>query len=161
MNKNPSEKTLNVVNDKGLGGKNISMVNLGCARNLVDAQVILGYLKRHGHHVVKMDDSDIAIVNTCGFIEEAKKEFRFVIFDSPPMLPITDATILASAMDGVVLVVRAERTTREGVQRSIELLGHIEANILGSVVTGVNIHDFYGYDDYYTAYVESQEKEEG
>ena len=50
------------------------MINLGCARNLVDAQVILGHLKRHGHHIVGIEQSDVAIVNTCAFVEEAKKE---------------------------------------------------------------------------------------
>jgi len=55
-------------------GKKVGVINLGCARNLVDAQVILGHLKRNGHHIVDVADSDIAIVNTCGFIEEAKKE---------------------------------------------------------------------------------------
>ena len=55
-------------------GKNVGVINLGCARNLVDAQVILGHLKRTGHHIVDVADSDIAIVNTCGFIEAAKKE---------------------------------------------------------------------------------------
>src|SRR3990167_4532477 len=55
-------------------GRNVGVINLGCARNLVDSQVILGHLRRNGHHIVDVADSDIAIVNTCGFIEEAKKE---------------------------------------------------------------------------------------
>ncbi len=57
------------------------MVNLGCARNLVDSQVILGHLKRNGHHIVRVEESDVAIVNTCGFIEEAKKESIDTIID--------------------------------------------------------------------------------
>ena len=57
------------------------MVNLGCARNLVDSQVILGHLKSNGHHIVPIEESDIAIVNTCGFIEEAKKESIDAIVD--------------------------------------------------------------------------------
>ena len=57
------------------------MVNLGCARNLVDSQAILGHLKSNGHHIVPIEESDIAIVNTCGFIEEAKKESIDAIVD--------------------------------------------------------------------------------
>ena len=57
------------------------MINLGCARNLVDAQVILGHLKRHGHHIVDVEQSDTAIVNTCAFIEEAKQESIDTIID--------------------------------------------------------------------------------
>ena len=55
-------------------GQNVGVINLGCARNLVDAQAILGRLKKNGHKVVDLKKADIAIVNTCGFIEEAKQE---------------------------------------------------------------------------------------
>lgn len=62
-------------------GKNVGVINLGCARNLVDSQVILGKLKRSGHHIVDIAQSDVAIVNTCGFIEEAKRESIDTILD--------------------------------------------------------------------------------
>jgi ribosomal protein S12 methylthiotransferase len=62
-------------------GKNVGLINLGCARNLVDSQVILGQLKRQGHRVVDIQQSDIAIVNTCAFIEDAKKESIDTIVD--------------------------------------------------------------------------------
>ena len=51
----------------GLKENKVAMVNLGCARNLVDAQVMLGYLKGEGHSIVRLEDSEAAIVNTCGF----------------------------------------------------------------------------------------------
>jgi len=57
------------------------VINLGCARNLVDSQVILGHLKRNGHHIVDVEQSDTAIVNTCAFIEEAKQESIDTILD--------------------------------------------------------------------------------
>ncbi len=57
------------------------MINLGCARNLVDAQVILGRLKKNGHNIVNVEKSDVAIVNTCSFVEEAKKESIDMILD--------------------------------------------------------------------------------
>jgi ribosomal protein S12 methylthiotransferase len=53
----------------------IGMLSLGCARNLVDAEVILGYLKREGFTICEeIADSDIAMVNTCCFIREAEEE---------------------------------------------------------------------------------------
>lgn len=55
-------------------GQKIGVINLGCARNLVDSQTILGRLKREGHHIVPSEQADVAIVNTCSFIEEAKQE---------------------------------------------------------------------------------------
>ncbi|MFA5059894.1 MAG: 30S ribosomal protein S12 methylthiotransferase RimO [Candidatus Omnitrophota bacterium] len=59
----------------------VGIINLGCARNLVDSQVILGRLKKNGHHLVEVEGADIAIVNTCSFIESAKQESVDVILD--------------------------------------------------------------------------------
>lgn len=51
------------------------MVSLGCAKNLVDSEIMLGELARQGHAVVAdAEDADTVIVNTCGFIDEAKEE---------------------------------------------------------------------------------------
>lgn len=53
----------------------IGMVSLGCAKNRVDAEIMMGKLKNAGYRLVEEAGmSDIAIVNTCGFIEDAKKE---------------------------------------------------------------------------------------
>ena len=59
----------------------IGLVNLGCARNTVDSQTILDRLKRKGHPIVDVQSADIAIVNTCAFIEEARQESVDVILD--------------------------------------------------------------------------------
>jgi ribosomal protein S12 methylthiotransferase len=51
------------------------MVGLGCAKNLVDGEVMLGYLVERGVEVTPdLDDAEVVIVNTCGFIEDAKRE---------------------------------------------------------------------------------------
>jgi len=68
-------------NERKQQGRNVGVINLGCARNLVDSQVILGNLKRNGHQIVDVMHSDIAIVNTCGFVEEAKRESIDTILD--------------------------------------------------------------------------------
>lgn len=53
----------------------VNLVSLGCSRTLVDSEVALGGLKKEGYQIVRdLEKADIAIVNTCGFIEEAKKE---------------------------------------------------------------------------------------
>src|SRR3989338_2685534 len=59
----------------------VGIINLGCARNLVDSQIILGRLKKNGHKIVEAEYADVAIVNTCSFIEEAKAESIDVILD--------------------------------------------------------------------------------
>ncbi len=53
----------------------VGVVSLGCAKNLVDTETMLGILSKEGYQlVVKEEDADILIVNTCGFIESAKQE---------------------------------------------------------------------------------------
>jgi ribosomal protein S12 methylthiotransferase len=59
----------------------ISILSLGCPRNLVDSENILGRLDLKGYPVVDMDKADVAIVNTCAFIEEAKRESIDAIMD--------------------------------------------------------------------------------
>ncbi len=53
----------------------VGMVSLGCPKNLVDSEVMLGLLAEHGHELSsRAEDADILIVNTCSFIEPAKRE---------------------------------------------------------------------------------------
>ena len=61
--------------------RKIGLINLGCSRNLVDSQTMLGELKKEGHRITAMDEADVAIVNTCAFIEEAKQESIDTILD--------------------------------------------------------------------------------
>lgn len=60
----------------------VNMVSLGCPKNLVDAEVMLGYLGREGYEVTTDEHlADIIIVNTCSFIKEAKQESIDTILD--------------------------------------------------------------------------------
>jgi len=52
----------------------VGVVSLGCPKNLVDAEVMLGHLKRAGHEIVSDEKARVVLVNTCGFIDRAKEE---------------------------------------------------------------------------------------
>lgn len=52
----------------------ISLVSLGCSKNLVDSELITGQLKSHGHQTTSLEDADVIVLNTCGFIGDARKE---------------------------------------------------------------------------------------
>src|SRR6266542_3222590 len=53
----------------------IGFVSLGCPKNLVDSEVMLGTLARQGYSITaQREDADVIVVNTCGFIDSAKKE---------------------------------------------------------------------------------------
>ncbi len=63
--------------------KKVAIISLGCAKNLVDSENILGLLlKNHYQIVSSKDEADILIINTCGFIEASKRESIDVIFDN-------------------------------------------------------------------------------
>lgn len=63
-------------------GYKIGMVSLGCPKNEIDAELMLGFLKNAGFDVVKeVIEADLVIVNTCGFITDAKEESIEAIFN--------------------------------------------------------------------------------
>ena len=63
--------------------KKVALISLGCAKNLVDSENILGLLlKNHYEIVANKDEADILIINTCGFIEASKRESIDVILDN-------------------------------------------------------------------------------
>ena len=62
--------------------KKIFLLSLGCAKNLVDSENILGLLSSMNYPIVnEISDSDIVIVNTCGFLQSAVEEAIDVILD--------------------------------------------------------------------------------
>ncbi|MFQ5806009.1 MAG: polysaccharide biosynthesis tyrosine autokinase [Phycisphaerae bacterium] len=70
-------------------------------------------------------------------IEQATKEYDRVILDGPPTLLISDATVLAMQVDGVVLVARADENTRGTLRRAREQLEGINARLVGAILNGV------------------------
>ncbi len=73
--------TLDFQKERLSAGQKVGVVNLGCARNLVDAQMMLGRLKKSGHRIVNTEQADVVIVNTCSFIAEARQESIDTILD--------------------------------------------------------------------------------
>src|SRR6202045_5065063 len=61
----------------------VGMISLGCAKNLVDAEIMLGDIVAHGMEVTaNADEADVVIVNTCAFIDSAKEESIEAILDA-------------------------------------------------------------------------------
>jgi len=93
-------------------------------------------------------------------IEQVRHRYAFVIFDSPPMLAVTDAIVLAASADGVVLTVHGGQTPRELVQRSAERLRQAKLPVLGAVLNNLDLHQYgYTYRKSYYDYYESNEDE--
>ncbi len=63
--------------------KKVSLISLGCAKNLVDSENILGLFKYDGYEITSnLQEADVIVVNTCGFIESSKKESIDYIFEA-------------------------------------------------------------------------------
>jgi capsular exopolysaccharide synthesis family protein len=71
-----------------------------------------------------------------GLIAHAAQIYDYVIIDSAPVLPVADATWLTSLVDGTLLTVRVNRTTRQAVVRAVNLVDGGQAPLLGIIVNG-------------------------
>jgi capsular exopolysaccharide synthesis family protein len=85
---------------------------------------------------VKANPSEILISTKIkDVIEKLKSKFDYVLFDSPPVLSVTDASVLGSLCDGVFLVVKSNRTQRSIIEEAFNLLGEAKANPKGCILT--------------------------
>lgn len=83
------------------------------------------------------------------FLTDLEKYYDLIIFDMPPVLAVTDAQIVSTKVDGTVLVVREEQSTKQSVKKSVELLRQVDANLLGVVYNGSKRDEDKGYYYYY------------
>lgn len=72
-------------------------------------------------------------------LEELKGSFDYIILDTPPVQAVTDSQILSTKADGTILVVRSERTKKDSVHNAINLLKKVNANIIGTVLNGIDV----------------------
>jgi capsular exopolysaccharide synthesis family protein len=92
-------------------------------------------------------------------IEELKGQASLVLFDSPPVLAVTDAAVLSTRMDGVLVVCNAGRTRRKEAQKAVEELRRIGANLLGAVLNDMSARQGGHYYYYYDSQTEEGERE--
>ncbi|MDT0121370.1 CpsD/CapB family tyrosine-protein kinase [Paenibacillus sp. RRE4] len=72
-------------------------------------------------------------------LEGLKEEYDVILFDTPPVLTVTDALIISSLCDGVILVVNAGKVKKDLVKKAKAHLEHVNARILGAVLNNVQI----------------------
>lgn len=87
-------------------------------------------------------------------IESCKMNYDLIIFDSPPILAVTDAQILANAVDGTILVIDSPYTDRKAAEKAIDVLKSSDAKIIGTVLNNVKAdknssyyNSYYGYGE--------------
>jgi capsular exopolysaccharide synthesis family protein len=77
--------------------------------------------------------------------------YTYVVVDSPPISSFTDGVLIATMVDGVLLVVHGGKSSRHIVRRSKQLLSDVGSKVFGVVLNNVNVqsHDYYYYQSYY------------
>lgn len=78
-------------------------------------------------------------------IERLRANADIVLFDTPPVVGVTDAAVLANRVDGVLLIFSAGTTTRERGRQARQILEKVKANIVGVVLNNAEVSQEYGY----------------
>lgn len=130
-----------------VAAKKVQFISLGCPRNLVDTEVMIGLLMRAGYEVTPdMEDADFIVVNTCGFLKEARDESRSVIADAvaerqehakvivtgcmvnldPQQFPEVDYVLGSGDVEGIVAAIQStDRGEQLGQARSYLEAGEV------------------------------------
>ena len=93
-------------------------------------------------------------------VKNLKARYDYVFFDSPPIMGVTDASILASEVDSVMLVVQYRKYPRIISSRAKKMIENVGGRILGVVLNNINIlrdDYYYYYHSYYSHYYQSDE----
>ena len=73
-------------------------------------------------------------------IATLRAKYDYVILDSPPIIPVTDAGLIGAQTDGIIMVIQANRTQKGVVKHSRSLLAQVQAKILGYALTNIQYH---------------------
>ena len=74
--------------------------------------------------------------------------YDHILIDSPPLTNVTDPLILSTMVDGVILLVHGGKCTRDILHHARQILGRVNAKVLGAILNNINLaHE--GYGDYY------------
>ncbi len=85
-------------------------------------------------------------------VAELRREYEFIVIDTPPSLPVTDATVVAAIADATIVVMRSGETEEGAAQRAVEQLRRVRARVAGAVLNGVTPRR----DQYYSYYTYSR-----
>lgn len=106
----------------------------------------------------KLPSSSMGILNSVqmkALIHELKRRYDFVFFDSPPILGVSDASILASEVDMTLLVVQYRKYPQAMTLRAKQMVEKVGGNLIGVVLNNINMaHDsyYYYYSGFYSNY---------
>ncbi len=144
-------KYFKIDNSKGLSGVLAGHYSVGSCIKEVAKNL---YLMPSG--VIPPNPSElIASRNMSQLIKELKNVYDYIFFDAPPASVVTDATVLAPKLDGVLFIVRQNRTEYSDIQKIIDDIRRLDGNILGTIITdssnfsSIGLSRYKAYDYHY------------
>ncbi len=115
----------------------VGMISLGCAKNLVDAEIMLGSVLQRGMEITKdADEADVLVVNTCAFIDSAKEESIEAILDAHQQRGLTKRANQKLIVSGCMSQ-RFARELREAMPEVDAFIGLDQVGELGAIVERV------------------------
>ncbi len=99
----------------------------------------------------------LASVNMKDVLEQLREQYDHIIVDTPPTLSVTDAVIMSTRADRVVLVIRSGQTTKQALRRARDTLLQVNAHVCGVLLNAVDLNspDYYYYHEYRGGYSRS------
>ena len=96
----------------------------------------------------------LASANMKDVVTELREQYDHIIIDTPPTLSVTDAVVLSTRADAVVLVIRSGQTTKGALRRSRDILMQVNAHVTGVLLNAVDLSspDYYYYYEYQGKY---------
>jgi len=102
---------------------------------------------KRGNSGIVFEETANGAFNTC--IGQLRKQYNIILLDSSPILPVADATILSSQVDGTIMVERELVSRRENVINALARLGSAGGRLLGTVFVGSSSQEGYKYNYHY------------
>src|SRR5256885_9619359 len=96
----------------------------------------------------------LASSNMKDVLAELREQYDHIVVDTPPALSVTDAVVMSTRADAVVLVIRSGQTTKQALRRSRDLLMQVNARVSGVLLNAVDLTspDYYYYYEYQGKY---------
>lgn len=113
----------------------------------------------------KLPSSSLGILSSTqmkDFVKDVKERYDFVFFDSPPIMGVSDASVLASAVDMALLVIQYRKYPQAMTIRAKQMVEKVGGNLLGVVLNNINISQdsyYYYYSGYYYDYYSKHDED--
>jgi capsular exopolysaccharide synthesis family protein len=95
-------------------------------------------------------------------VDQLEQKWEMVLFDSPPIVAVTDASMISGEIDAIAMVVKAGQTDRAAVDRALDTIKNVKAPLIGVILNGANPETLAGkysyYYSYYNYYYHSESK---